>query len=412
MRISFVVFLFLFISCKNEVKKEEKISHTEVAEKVQLISNPTTVNSSLPRLFSNGESLFLSYVTQQDSLSTLYYSEYKSETWHEPIAVNSGTDWFVNWADFPVIAENNGTVLTSHLQKSAKGTYMYNVKLDLYNSEEESWKNDFLLHNDGTKSEHGFVSMIPNKKGFFVTWLDGRNTAGSSHENDDSHNDNGAMTLRSAFVTVDGEITNDIELDNRVCDCCGTSSAMTNNGPIVAYRDRSENEIRDISVIRFENGKPTKSQTIGNDNWEIPGCPVNGPSIAAIKNTVAVGWFTAVGGEGKVQMVFSKNSGKTFGNPVRIDTKNATGRVEVVMLSEKEAAIVWMEPQGEDETVKVRKVSASGSIGKPVLVTNTSAERASGFPQMVMLNNKLYFAWTEAGNEKKIKTAQLDIQSL
>ncbi|PVW16370.1 hypothetical protein [Marixanthomonas spongiae] len=408
MRVSFIVFLFLFISCKNE----DKTTSTEVTKEVQLISNPTGPNSSLPRLFSNGESLFLSYVTKRDSLSTLYYSKYKSKNWQEPIAVSSGTDWFVNWADFPVIAENNGVVLTSHLQKSAKGTYTYDVKLDLYNSEEKNWKNDFLLHNDGTKSEHGFVSMIPSKNGFFVTWLDGRNTAGTGHENHDSHKESGAMTLRSASVDFEGKIINDIELDARVCDCCGTSSAMTNTGPIVAYRDRSENEIRDISVIRFKDGKPLPSQTIGDDNWEIPGCPVNGPSIAAIKNTVAVGWFTAVKGEGKVQLIFSENNGVNFGKPIRIDTENATGRVEVVMLSEKDAAIVWMEPQGEDEVVKVRKVSTSGSTGKPVLVTKISAERASGFPQMVKMNNKLFFAWTETNGPKIVKTAKLDIENL
>ena len=412
MRISFIIFLFLFISCKNEVKKEGETSNTEVPRKVQLISNPTTENSSLPRLFSNGESLFLSYVTQRDSLSTLYYSEYKSKTWQEPIAVNSGADWFVNWADFPVIAENDGTVLVNHLQKSAKGTYTYNVKLDLYNSEEKSWKNDFLLHNDGTKSEHGFVSMIPSKKGFFVTWLDGRNTVGAGHENHDSQNAGGAMTLRAATVNFKGEINSDTELDNSVCDCCGTSSVMTTNGPIVAYRDRSKEEIRDISVIRFEEGNPLPSQTIGTDNWEIPGCPVNGPSIAAVKNTVAVGWFTAVGGEGKVQIIFSKDSGKTFGNPIRIDTRNATGRVEVVMISEKEAAIVWMEPQDEDEVIKIRKVATSGVLGKPIVVSKISAERASGFPQMAKLNNQLFFAWTETGDKKSITMASLLLETL
>ncbi|RFN57597.1 hypothetical protein [Marixanthomonas ophiurae] len=412
MRISFIVFLFLFISCKNEVKKEDKISPKEITENVQLISNPTTVNSSLPRLFSNGESLFLSYVTQRDSLSTLYYSEYKSKNWQEPIAVSSGTDWFINWADFPVIAENKGTVLTSHLQKSAKGTYTYNVKLDLYNSEEESWKNDFLLHNDGTKSEHGFVSMIPNKKGFFVTWLDGRNTVGGGHENHDSHNEGGAMTLRAATVNFKGEISNDTELDNSVCDCCGTSSAMTTNGPIVAYRDRSKEEIRDISVIRFENEEPTKSQTIGNDNWEIPGCPVNGPSIAALENSVAVGWFTAVGGEGKVQIAFSEDNGKNFGSSIRVDTKNATGRVEVEMISDKEAVIIWMEPNGEEEVIKVRKIAVSGEVGAPIIVSKTSAERASGFPQTAKLGDKLFFAWTQTDSSKVVRTAQLDIKNL
>ena len=207
------------------------------------------VNSSctrfrFPRLFSNGASLFLSYVTQTDSLSTLYYSEYKDETWQRPIKVSSGNNWFVNWADFPVIAENKGTILINHLQKSAEGTYTYDIKLNIHSFEVTKNKRDFLLHDDGTKSEHGFVSMTPTDSGFFVTWLDGRNTSGGGHNSQDSHNKAGAMTLRSASINFQGEITKSIELDNRVCDCCGTSSAMSNKGPIVAYRDRSKNEIQ------------------------------------------------------------------------------------------------------------------------------------------------------------------------
>ena len=411
MRFSFLVFLLTFISCKNETKNESETSKIET-EKVQTISNPTPSNSSLPRLFSNGASLFLSYVTQTDSLSTLYYSEYKDETWQRPIKVSSGNNWFVNWADFPVIAENKGTILINHLQKSAEGTYTYDIKLNIHSFEVTKNKRDFLLHDDGTKSEHGFVSMTPTDSGFFVTWLDGRNTSGGGHNSQDSHNKAGAMTLRSASINFQGEITKSIELDNRVCDCCGTSSAMSNKGPIVAYRDRSKNEIRDISVIRFENGKPLPFQTIGNDNWEIPGCPVNGPSIAALENSVAVGWFTAVGGEGKVQIAFSEDNGENFGNSIRVDTKNATGRVEVEMISEKEAAIIWMEPNGEEEVIKVRKVAVSGEIGGPIIVSKTSAERASGFPQMAKVANKLFFAWTQTDSAKIVRTAQLDIKNL
>src|SRR5690606_34451461 len=125
-----------------------------------------------------------------------------------------------------------------------------------------------------------------------VSWLDGRNTSGGHHDHQ-----GGEMTLRAAIVNPDGSLENEFLLDESVCDCCQTSSAMTSNGPVVVYRDRTETEMRDISIVRFDGENWTKPVTIHNDSWEIAGCPVNWPRVAAVENTVAVAWFTAPEGE-------------------------------------------------------------------------------------------------------------------
>ena len=114
---------------------------------------------------------------------------------------------------------------------SAEGTYTYDIRIKLFNKQENTWKKDFILHNDSTKSEHGFVTMLPYKENsFFITWLDGRNTT-IVHGHDD--HGAGAMTVRAASITSKGEIIDDKELDGKTCDCCQTSAAITNNGPIV-----------------------------------------------------------------------------------------------------------------------------------------------------------------------------------
>ena len=127
------------------------------------------------------------------------------------------------------------------------------------------------------------------------------------HDMEGEHEAGGAMTLRSAIVNGKGIISQRTELDNRVCDCCQTSATMTTNGPVVVYRDRSEEEVRDISIVRNVNAKWTQPQTVGLDNWKIAACPVNGPSVDAIDNTVAVAWFTVTKGIGDVRVVFSQD---------------------------------------------------------------------------------------------------------
>ena len=150
------------------------------------------------------------------------------------------------------------------MQKSDQGTYTYDVKLNYKNRDSTTWKKNLILHTDGTKTEHGFVSMIPayDTDEFFVTWLDGRNTLESeltNHENG-SHSSRGAMTLRGARINLQGNVVNSTELDHSICDCCQTSAAMTLKGPVVVYRDRTEEEIRDISIVRWQD----------NDTWTAP----------------------------------------------------------------------------------------------------------------------------------------------
>jgi len=383
-----------FISCKTETKKPvQKVTEVKEVKIIQEISNPSEGNSSLPRLFSNGNQLFMSWVTKNDTISTLKYASFNNN-WSNTTEISSGTDWFVNWADFPVIAENNGNILTSLLQKSAGGTYTYDVKLNLFSKEKNEWKNNFLLNLDGKQSEHGFVSMLASgEDSFFVTWLDGRTLV-------DMPKGEEQMTLRGAIITKDGEITQDVLLDERTCECCNTAATITENGPIVVYRNRSKEEIRDIGIVRFENGKWTAPKIVIEDNWHIPGCPVNGPAIDASGSSVALAWFTAANDNAKVQIAFSEDNGATFGLPVRIDNGNAIGRVDLIMLDANNAVVSWMEPSGLDTVINIVKVSSDESQGKPLTITKTRSERSSGFPQMEVLGDKIYIAWTSLEEEK------------
>jgi len=406
----FLVLVLIFGSCKNETKNELDKPAEEKKEVVQPLENPSEGNSQVPRLFSNGTDLYFSWVTSEDDSDILNYSVLKDGKWKATSEIIRGNDWFTNWADFPAIAETNGNILTSFLQKSDTATYTYDVKLNLYNSEEKKWTKNFILHDDGTKSEHGFVTIKPYvANSFFVVWLDGRETVDKEHGG-------GQMTLRGALVFEDGTIDYDTLLDERICDCCQTTAAIgPNDELIVAYRDRSDDEIRDISVVNWtkENGwsQPT---TIGNDQWNIEGCPVNGPSMDAKDNTVAVAWFTGAQGEGDINVAFSMDTGSTFGPSFRIDGGNATGRVDLVMLDDQEAAVLWMEPDGDDEVISIMKINNRGYTGRPVIVSKTSAERASGFPQLERVGDTLFVAWTEAkkGEASLIKTSSLPVNAL
>ena len=413
------LFSFVFIQCKDAASSENQKLDSQNAVIVSL-SNPTKTDSQTPRLFSNASTLYMSWVTFKDDVDYLHYSSYTGNTWSTPEVIAWGDTWFTNWADFPAIAEKNGSLLTSYLQKSDKAAYSYDVKLNYKNRDSTSWKKNFILHTDGTKTEHGFVSMIPanNQDEFFVTWLDGRNTIESNptdHENGD-HSGPGAMTLRGAMVNIQGNVINSKELDHRICDCCQTSAAMTLNGPVVVYRDRTHQEIRDISIVRWQADNTWSApKTIHTDNWQIAGCPVNGPAVASFEKNLAVAWFTAANEIPKVQVVFSSDNGETFGKPIHINTQETLGRVDVIALNNTEAVVSWMERDANDVAyVQIAKITNSGEKGPTITLTKTNAGRASGFPQIELLNGSIYAAMTllDETNTPSIKTMRVSVKDL
>ena len=403
--ISLLVVLMSLVSC-------EKRNTNNSENGFISIKSPTSIGSMQPFLFSKDKNLFMSWTQKMnDSIYTLNYSELKIGKWTETIEITRGDNWFVNWADFPAISENNGNILTYILQKSEASTYAYDIHMYLAGTNENSVNKNFILHSDSTKTEHGFVSMLPYKDdSFFVTWLDGRNTGGGSH--DVGHSSNGAMSVRAASVLQTGEVVDDTLVDNKTCDCCQTSAAITPKGPIIVYRDRTDDEVRDIYISRLLDGSWTIPKPIHNDNWIINGCPVNGPKAATYNNSLVVAWFTAAKNTPKVNIIFSDDSGKSFDTPIQIDNGKPIGRVDAALLDENNALVSWMESSENGAEIKIVKVNSNGAKQKPLIAASLSAARSSGFPQMEVFNDTVYFAWNDISeNQPVIKMTRIDINS-
>lgn len=235
-----------------------------------------------------------------------------------------------------------------------------------------------------------------------AVWLDGRKY------NKEGHSPTNEMMVVSTTIGADGRLGREVRLDERACDCCQTAVAMTADGPIVAYRDRSPDEIRDIYVVRRVADRWSAPALVHNDGWKIAACPVNGPAIAAAERQVALAWFTSANDSARVKVAFSSDAGATFGAPVRIDEGQPAGRVDVALLRDGSALVSWIERIGGDTAaVRVRRVTSDGKADAPITVGSSSAARASGFPRVIVTGNDAIFAWTEPGNPSAIRLARL-----
>ena len=381
-----------------------------------------------PNLSTSGNKAYLTWLEPASSEKAdaakrlaLRFSVFDAGTWSPARTIVESDRFFANWADFPGIAMSRDGALFAHWpEKSAPATYAYDVQLARSIDGGKTWERLGPLNRDGIDAEHGFVSLLPADDGLHAFWLDGREV-GKADGVDGEHG-TAAMTLRAALLPAGADplsrLMEDRLLDERVCDCCQTSAAMTSIGPVLVYRDRDGKEVRDTWIVRKTEQGWGEPRPVSVDGWEVPGCPVNGPAVAAEGDRVAVAWFTASGNRPRVLAALSNDSGATFDEPIEVDASNPPGRVGIVLDDRSGAIVSWLaaadaesfpaiEGAREPAAIKLRRISTRGGAGDSMTIEVTRRARSSGFPRMARIGGLLLVAWTEPGEASRIRAVAI-----
>lgn len=366
------------------------------------IQSPATGTAGMPQLTAGDAGVLLSWVERDGAVATLKFAERTPGGWTPVRTAASGADWFVNWADVPSVLRLDGRHLAAHwLQKSGPDTYAYDVSLAFTGDNGATWSAPTTPHHDGTKTEHGFASLFRDPSGLGLIWLDGRAMTPGDHGHA-----GGAMTLRAARFDLGGRQIDESLVDDRVCECCPTSAAVTAEGPLVVYRNRADGEIRDIYASRRLDGSWSSPAPVFDDRWEFPACPVNGPAAAASGRDVVVAWFTVRDGQGHAYVSFSSDAGRTFGAPVRLDDEASLGRVDVELLDDRSAVAAWIEYADDRAEWRMRRVAPGGARSAATPIARVSAGRSSGYPRLARHGRELVLAWTDVeGEHTAVRTA-------
>ena len=346
--------------------------------------------------------LLLSWLDVQPGRRARFqFAQFGSDgTWDVTRTIAIGNSFFANWADTPhILATPDGALWVQWLQKSGAAPYAYDVVLSTSRNDGMNWSEPVRPHTDGTATEHGFAALWPQgNDALGIAWLDGRNTAGAE-KGEDGHG-GAAMTLRSAVFDSTLRTGGDTELDASVCDCCQIDAALTAKGPLLVYRDRSEDEIRDIHALRFDDGAWTASKPVSSDHWHMPACPVNGPSAAAQGNSVIVAWYTAAGDIPAVKLARSTDAGDSFAVPVLLEQGDAVqGRVDVA-LDANAAWVLWMREDANGQSLWLVRYAPdlSTQLEKVEVAKLQGRGRGTGFAQLVLRDGRGYIVWTDVAS--------------
>jgi len=334
----------------------------------------------------------------------LRIAERTNGRWSSPVTVAERESFFVNWADFPSATRTtDGRMVVHWLEKSAAKSYAYHIKISSSADRGRTWTTPISPHSDLSPTEHGFVAMLPAANGAVdLVWLDGRQTRDTV-----AHGAHGPMALAAGSLDPGGRVAPDAILDARVCDCCQTALARTAEGLIAVYRDRSEDEVRDISLVRRVNGRWTSPVKVASDGWVYRACPVNGPSVAAEGPSVAVAWFTAADGTPRVKLARSSDAGATFGAPIQVDDGNPLGRTDVELLPDGSVLAVWLEIVGDQAEWRVKRIRPDGAVVSRRIIGSAPRTRQAGFARTALAGGDLFVAWTAPGPTGGVRIERL-----
>jgi hypothetical protein len=367
------------------------------------IKSPAGTGSAQPNIFAATDGrVFLSWIEPDTPKgNVLRFSVRGPQGWSAPKTIARGANWFVSDADVPSVSVMaDGTLAASWFVKAAgvdAASEAYDINIAFSKDGGSTWGKPVVPHRDGKKRQHGFISFVPTSDGKLAAiWLDGRNMP---------NEEEGDMALMFTTIAPNGGLTPEITLDKRVCECCKTSMAATSDGLVAVYRDRSEKEIRDISIVRYANGRWSQPEPLTKDGWEIDGCPINGPAVSSAAKNVAVAWFTAPDDKPQVDVMLSADSGKTFGRKIRIDDGKPVGRVDVVSFASGAAAVSWVERTAQGTHVHIKTIAPNGTTAAAINASGTTGLGSGAVPRMVRSGEDIVIAWTDASSPSQVRTA-------
>lgn len=386
------------------------------------LSVPAAPGSLGPNLAATSHGVFLSWLepaeqgetgSERHALRVAHLDPRRPLAWGAPVSVTEGEGFFANWADFPALAEIPGGGLLVHwLERTGEDTYAYGVRLARSLDRGQSWEPLGFLHDDLSPTEHGFVSFAPMAEGVRAFWLDGRDMAAG-----------GPMALRTVLVAGSAAAFDErgqgppssTVLDGRVCECCQTDAAVATRGPVVVYRGRSDDEVRDIWIVRAVGDGWSPPQRVSEDGWRIPGCPVNGPAVAAAEDRVVVAWFTGANDQPAVKTALSTDGGATFGPALELDAEAPIGRVDVAVTDNGAAWVTWLARTPEGAAVRLAALRLGESdrptqAGPPATLASTGGARSSGFPRILALDlGRLLVTWVDTANGQRVRAAWVEL---
>ena len=366
----------------------------------QALANPAASGSQAPNLSAAPDgSLILTWIEPSGADKAVRFAFWKSDHWTAPSTVIRSDDLQADSAAPPdVVKLENGALVAvwSQIKSSGKdeGNFLF---ASASTDGAKHWSTPVRIHSDTGVSEHSYESIAATEPDqATIIWLDSRDW-------DAKH----TYRLMSTTVNSQGVLGIEKTVDADTCTCCPTAFVSTSKLSLAAYRGHNAQQIRDMKVVRLNQGNWSTPVTVHDDLWKINACPVNGPALSITGNRAAVLWFTGANDTPEVKIAMSDDSGATFRSPITLDSpKDETrpiGHVAVSLLDDGSALAVWLRHAAAgDEIVGERVTSKDQVSGRFTIGGGTGSDL--GYPRLQKSSEAAMISWSDK-NTHSVQTA-------
>ncbi len=316
--------------------------------------------------------------------SALRFAEFDGARWSPVRTVVEDDSLFIHATEIPSVRAIGAGRLAAVWQRRtapASGEDGYEIRVALSSDRGATWSAALTPHRSPTPGgSFEFPTAYRTAAGELgLFWIDPRRQVVRPRPDNPKELDYlGSRNVMWTTVSPTGALGPELEVDSIACECCPMGVGVSGDATVFAYRDKLVPEtmpaeslryeldvVRDIAVARLgqADGAPSWRHTgvVHRDGWVYNGCPNNGPSVDARDSRVAVAWWTAEGGDPRVQLAFSTDGGHTFGSPARVSDGRTDGQAGVALIPGG-AVVIWLEG-GE---VRARRVGDDGKASSSI----------------------------------------------
>ena len=259
--------------------------------------------------------------------------------------------------------------------------------------------------------DRGWHAMTLDASGrVHVMWLDHRGMAAQKkgeHAHHEAAAMDGAAMARGSGLYYRPGSGDERELTTGVCYCCKVAITTARDGALFsAWRHVYPGNIRDIAFTVSRDGGRTFAAParVSVDQWQLAGCPDDGPAMTAdAKGTVHLVWPTVIGGDTPEGAIFYASSagGRTFSARQRVPTLGSARPMhpQVAVTGPGELVVAWDEVIAGVRQAALRPftVDASGRATFGADHRLSAAGSPSSYPMVVTSAAGPLAVWVDAG---------------
>jgi hypothetical protein len=378
----------------------------------------TAAVNATPALTVAGRTVAAVWTATKEAMTNVYLatSDDGGATFSEPSRVNDQDgDASANNEQPPrVVISGSGstraiTVVWSKRNEGPQKTRRDAIRLARSTDGGRTFSAARFAHDSALSGARGWESLAAGSEGrVHAVWLDGRDAerkmAATAHSGI-AHKGQPPQDIYHSTIGADGRLVESV-IATGVCFCCKTAVAVDARGSVYsAWRHIFPGSMRDIAFARSIDGgrRFDPLVRVSEDNWELNGCPEDGPTLAVDQaGVIHIAWATVVndGEPQKALFYATSRDGKTFTARTRLPVAagSTPGHPQLTLLPNGGAAIVWDEVVAGMRRVSYTRVSRAGVFASPQIL---SGDESASNPVIVRSDANILVAWTSRSSAAK-----------